>query len=182
MRDLFFVVLIAGLIAGCSSVSVQQDFDTSVDFLNLKSFAWLHAEQPQVGDPRVDNDLNDKRIRTAVNSALLAKGLQGVDRTQADFMVVYYIDYKRKLSTGSVSVGVGRGGYGRYGSAGLSSGVSEYEQGLLTIDILDPGNEKMIWRGVGTRTISESSNPEKTVEIFNEMVDKILEKFPPEQK
>lgn len=182
MRSLFFVVLIAGLIAGCSSVSVQQDFDTSVDFSSLKSFAWLHTEQPQIGDPRIDNDLNDKRIRSAVNSALLTKGVQEADRAQADFMVVYYIDYKRKLSSGSVSVGVGRGSYGRYGSAGLSSGVSEYEQGLLTIDILDPNNEKMIWRGVGTRTISESSSPQKTVEIFNEVVDKILEKFPPKQK
>ncbi len=181
MKKRLLLVVSAGLLAGCSSVSVHRDFDGSTDFASLKTFAWQHADQPQTGDPRIDNDLNDERIRNAVNTTLVAKGFRLVDRAEADFWVAYFIDHQRKLSSGSVSVGVGRGSRGRHGGVGYSSGVSEYDQAILTLDILDPTDGKMVWRGVGTRSSYKGSNPAKSIRIINETVEKILKKFPPEK-
>lgn len=182
MKKLLVLVLFSGIISGCSSVSVKRDFDTATDFSPLKTFAWQHAEQPETGDPRVDNDLNDERIRNAISTTLSAKGFRAEERADADFLVAYFVDHQRKLSSSSVSVGMGRGSHGRYGGVGYNTGVSEYDQAILTIDIIDPSDEKTIWRGVGTRTAYTGSNPKKYVKRTNESVEKILKKFPPRKK
>lgn len=179
MKKIVWLCVAAGLLAGCSSVSVFRDYNTKTDFSGMKTFAWLHAEQPSTGNPRIDNDLHDERVRNAVNQSLSAKGFQSVDRAEADFLVAYFLEYDRKLSTGSVSVGMGRGEYGRYGGVGYNTGINEYDQSNLTIDIIDPANEKMIWRGVGTRTAYDGSSPEKMTKIVDESVSRILKKFPP---
>jgi len=83
-----------------------------------------------------------------------------------------------------MSVGVGRSSYGRAGSVGWSSGgtISDYEEAQLMIDILNPENEEMIWRGRGHRRASGSSSPEKIAATVNDAVTRILKKFPPKQK
>ncbi len=179
MKKWLLLVVSAGLLTGCSSVSVSRDYDTTADFSGLKTFAWQHAEQPETGDPRIDNDLHDERIRAAVDETLSAKGFQRADLADADFMVAYFIEYKRKLSSGSVSVGMGRSSYGRHGGVGYGTGVSEYDQAILTIDMLNPADEKMIWRGVGSRSAYDGSSPAKATKTVNESVSKILKKFPP---
>ncbi len=182
MKKTVLLAVFAGFLFGCSSVSVNRDYDTTVDFAGLKTFVWQHEGQPQTGDPKIDNDLNDERIRNAVDATLVPKGFQSVARADADFLVAYFVDYKRKLSSGSVSVGMGRGSYGRHGGVGYSTGVSEYDQASLAIDILDPKDGKMIWRGVGFRAAYDGSNPQKSTKIVNESVAKILKKFPPQKK
>ena len=179
MKKLLLLVVSAGFLAGCSSISVSRDYDTSADFSGLKTFAWQHAEQPETGDPQIDNDLNDERIRRAIAENLAIKGFRPVDREEADVLVAYFVDHKRKLSSGSVSVGMGRSSYGRHGGVGYSTGVSEYDQAILTIDMLNPSDEKMIWRGVGSRSAYDGSSPAKATKIVNESVSKILKKFPP---
>ncbi|MEN8256091.1 MAG: DUF4136 domain-containing protein [Verrucomicrobiota bacterium] len=179
MKKVLLLSVFAGFLAGCSSLSVSRDYDTDADFSGLKTFAWKHAEQPETGDPRIDNDLNDERIRKAVNETLSAKGFQRTDLADADFLVAYFVEYKRKLNSGSLSLGFGGGSYGRFGGVGYNTGVSEYDQVGLTIDMIDPVNEKTIWRGVGSRAAYDGSSPEKTTKIVNESVSKILKKFPP---
>lgn len=182
MKRLLLLALSTGILSGCSSVSVKRDFDTSTDFTPLKTFAWQHAKQPETGDPQLDNDLNDERIRKAITANLSAKGFQAAERGKADFLVAYFVDHQRKLSSSSMSVGVGRSSYGRHGSVGYNTGVSEYDQSILTIDIIDPADEKTIWRGVGTRAAYSGSNPQKYAKRTNESVEKILKKFPPKRK
>ena len=182
MKKVLFLAVSIGFLAGCSSVSVHRDYDPSVDFSRLKTFSWQHAEQPETGDPRIDNDLNDERIRTAIKATLATKGFQPVEQAEADFLVAYFVEHQRKLSSGSVSMGVGRSSYGRHGGVGYSTGASEYDQAILTLDVINPAGEKMIWRGVGTRATYEGSNPQKSTQIVNEAVAKILKKFPPKKK
>ncbi len=182
MKKGLLLAVFAGLFAGCSSISVSRDYDTAVDFSGLKTFAWQYAEQPETGDPRIDNDLMDVRIRKAVSDTLSSKGLQLGGRVDADFLVAYFVEYKRKLSSGSVSVGMGRSSYGRYGGVGYNTGVSEYDQAVLTIDMIAPTDEKMMWRGVGSRSAYDGSSPEKMTKIVNSSVEKILRKFPPKKR
>lgn len=182
MKKLLFLAFSVGLLSGCSSVSVSRDFDTATEFTLLKTYAWQDAEQPETGDPRIDNDLNDERIRNAVNTTLATKEFQLSERGDADFLVVYYIDFKRKLNSSSISFGMGTGGHGRYGGMGYNTGFSEYDEGNLTIDIMDASDGKMIWRGVGTRAVYTGSNPQKATSVINGSVVKILKKFPPKQK
>jgi len=179
MKKLLLLAASAGLLAGCSSISVSRDYDTAADFSNLKTFAWQYAEQPQTGNPRIDNDLHDERIRKAVDETLVAKGFIQTDHADADFLVAYFVEYKRKLNSGSVSFGLGGGSYGRFGGVGYNAGVSACDQANMTIDMIDPTSEKTIWRGVGSRSAYDGSSPGKTTKIVDESVAKILKRFPP---
>ncbi|MEA2069507.1 MAG: DUF4136 domain-containing protein [Verrucomicrobiota bacterium] len=182
MTRLFFLGAAAlSLLTGCSSVSVSRDYDVSTDFSKLKTFAWQHEEQPQTGNPRIDNDLIDERVRAAVNAELMAKGFRQGDKAEADFHVAYFVEYKQRISGSSVSFGIGGGSYGRHGGVGYNTGVSDYEEGHLTIDIVDPADGRNFWRGVGRRTSYDSNNPKKITKVVNSAVAGILKKFPPKE-
>jgi hypothetical protein len=183
MNKLILPAVIAACLAGCSSVSVKRDFDAAVDFAGYKTYAWQHAEQPQTGNPRIDNDLIDTRIRSAVDDNLRQKGYRRVEPAAADMLVAYFIGFQRRISSsgGSMSVGMSRSSAGRAGSVGLSSGtqVSDFEEAHLTIDFIDPASDRTIWRGTGTRRTSGSTNPERITDRVNDAVQRILRKFPP---
>jgi hypothetical protein len=167
------------LLAGCSSISVSRDYDASADFSSLETYAWQHAAQPETGNPRIDNDLMDARVRRAVDAQMAEKGFELVPAAEADFLVAYFFDYKRRISGNSVSFGMGAGTYRRYGGAGYNTSITDYDEGHLTIDIIHPASGNNIWRGIGRRTTYEGSNPEKVTRIVNAAVAKILAGFPP---
>lgn len=185
-RYSFICLSMVGALAGCSSVSVDRDYDAAFDFSSLKTYAWQHEEQPETGVPKIDNDLNDNRIRKAIEADLNGKGIQQVEKSEADFLMAYFMDFQQRIdgSGSTVSFGVGQSSAGRAGSVGWNSGstISDYEEAQLMIDILDPESEETIWRGRGRRRSSGSSKPEKITERVNDAVTRILKKFPPKQK
>ena len=181
MKHVLCLAASALLLAGCSSVSVTRDYDASADFSNLKTFAWQHAMQPETGNPRIDNDLMDERVRRAVNAELAEKGFRPVPKDEADFLIAYFVEYKQRIGGSSVSMSAGRSSYGRYGGVGYNTTVSDYTEGHLTIDIIDPASDRNIWRGVGRRTTYEGSSPKKMTKIVNTSDSRILAKFPPKK-
>lgn len=179
MKHVLFLLPTVVLVAGCSSVSVTRDYDASTDFTPLKTYAWQYETQPRAGNPRVDNDLIDERVRKAVDAQLEEKGFARAEKDAADVLVAYYVEYKQRIGGSSVGFGLGGGSYGRYGGVGYNTTISDYDEGQLTIDIIDPSTGKNIWRGVGRRTTYEGSDPEKTTKVINNAVTRILAKFPP---
>ena len=179
MKRRLFLLASASLLTGCSSISVSQDYDVEFDFASLNTFAWKYAEQPETGNPRIDNDLMDRRVRSAVNAALARKGFRLVEAAEADFLVAYFIDYKQRIQGSSWNAGAGTGSYNRYGGVAYDTGIEDYEEGQLTIDLINPATDKNVWRGVGRRRSYETSNPEKVTKMVNSAVSKILKKFPP---
>ncbi|MCP3954407.1 MAG: DUF4136 domain-containing protein, partial [Desulfobacterales bacterium] len=71
-----------------------------------------------------------------------------------------------------------RGGFGGI-TIGTGSTVTYYDEGLLIIDLTDTQGT-LLWRGKGTRFLPEHTDPEKTEKVYSELVEKILEQFPPE--
>ncbi|WP_372798933.1 DUF4136 domain-containing protein [Pontiella sp.] len=185
-RTLFLSLAGAGLLlSGCSSVLVERDYDAAFNFQTLETYAWKHAVQPETGVPRIDNDLNDRRIRQAVDDTLRAKGFTLAENpAAADFHVEYFMEFRQRIesSGGSVSLGIGSYSGGRAGSLGWSTGanVSDYEEAQLTIDILEPNADRTIWRGRGLRRASSSADPAKLTSRTQEVVSRILKKFPPQ--
>ncbi len=167
------------LISGCSSVSVQRDYDTSIDFSMLKTYAWKYATQPKTGNPQIDNDLQDKRIRTAINAILEVKGFAPAEPDRADVLVAYYMESKRRISGDTWVFGFGTGLYDGFGGIGYNTSISDYDEGYLTIDVIGGTSGKTIWRGVGRRATYEDPDPEKGAEIIHSAVAKILADFPP---
>jgi hypothetical protein len=177
------LLLVVMLVVGCSSVKVSQDFDPSKNIAAMKTFAWKAKTQPPTGDIRVDNPLLDARIRDAVERSLTDRGYQKQTETTPDFYIVYKYVIQRKLDSDGpqTGIGFGIGSFGSAGGIGISTGtsVSEHDEGLLVIDFLGPDNGELLWRGNGTRRVYQHSDPARTTQRINEMVDKIMTQITP---
>ena len=182
MNRVINLLVIVVLLQACSDVKVSQDYVQGYDFSTLKTFAWKPNENNAYGVK--DNELVDARVKNAIENQLKAKSYQQVDSLNADFLVSYNVTIEQKITssgtTGTISIG--RSSYGRYGGIGMSTGsqVRAYDQGTLLIDFTEPVEDKLIWRGVSTRSVDEHSSPDKSTVIINETVEKMLKQFPPQ--
>ena len=175
------IVVVALLLAACSSVYVSTDYDPGTDFAGLKAYAWLPRKAAASGDPRLDSTLLHERIRNAVEAQLAERGYKKVASGRADFLVAYHTAVQRKIDVDTIYRGYGYGpdtwGWG----AGHDTVVYEYDQGTLLLDVLDPKAHRLLWRGSAKAVVSEESTPEKRTKLINEAVAKLLEQFPPEE-
>jgi hypothetical protein len=186
MLRFFLATLAVVLLAGCSGITVSQDYAPATSFDALNTFAWASPMQPTTGDPRIDNPLRDARTREAVARQLLAKGYIESSDGQPTFTVRYQYVLRRKLESdgGGGRIGFGVGTYGRGGGIAVGTGnsVREYEEASLVIDLLDPATGELLWRGTGNQRYREYKDPEKTSRDINLLVEKILEQFPPDSQ
>jgi hypothetical protein len=55
--------------------------------------------------------------------------------------------------------------------------------GTLVVDIYDPTQKQLIWRGItAAKTLNPSSNPDKSYKNLEHAVSKLLKDFPPKIK
>jgi len=179
---IFWIAFALLVLQACSGIQVSQDYEQGYDFSNLKTYAWKPNENKEYGI--VDNDLMDRRIRTAIENALSARQYRQLDSGMPDFYISYHMSVEQIISSSNVSGGFSVGGSssGRYGRIGIGTGgrVQTYDQGTLLIDITDGSSNILIWRGTSTQSVSEHSDPEKITQSVNETVEKTLLQFPPQ--
>ena len=170
---IFIFVIIA--FYSCATPQVSLDYDSSVDFSRYKTFAWVKESQEKSGDTWIDNPLTDERVRAAVEKNLLSKGYKKVSGDSADFYVVYHLSMGRMFDTQPVRGHISIGGIGL-----TSRGGTKKEEGLLLIKVNDAKTGETAWRGLTPCRLEEQLTPEKTTEIINKSVEKILAQFPPQ--
>jgi len=185
--------LLTVFMAGCASVSVNTDYDSSANFSDLKTYKWSAEGPAKTGDSRIDgNTLLDGRLRSAIDSALSVKGYQKVSSGRPDFWVNYHVSAKDKTDVESFGPNYYGGSYygggyrgGRYSGAYPMHGggvtTFHYTEGTLLIDIIDPSTKHLIWRGTGTKIVNPDANSEQKVQNANSAAQQILASFPPIQ-
>jgi len=175
-------------IGGCSAIRVSQDFDVTTDFTRYQTFAWAPGPPPRSNDILMDSQLMDRRVRRAVEENLSTKGLSQTPGEQADFYVTYHIVVRPRFEAESFSTGFGGYGYRNpywgypypfWGGIDYSTYIRQYDEGTLIIDFTDARSNQLFWRGIGSRRITQHSNPEKTTAAVNQTVAEILAQYPP---
>ncbi len=160
--------LAAVTFASCSSLSTDFDYDTSFDFAGLHTYAWIDKQ---------DNSLDMKRVREAVDATLRARGFQPTE-SRPDFQVAAHVSTKDRLRVVDWGYTYHPRGYW-YG--GRDVDVYQYEEGTLILDVIDPGQSELIWRGTASKTIDRGWTPLERDEEAREAVRALLEKFPPKR-
>ncbi len=163
--------LLCGMLAACSSLSVQWDYDPHVDFPAYRTFDWMPREQEPSGDePGLPSPFTGRRIKRAALEALIDKGFErSID--DPDFLVAYYVTYQT-----TETVDVYDRGYYRPPYAGH---VRSRTEGTIVLDFVDARTRELIWRGWGTRRVRSSASPDKRQEEIDLIVGAIVSKFPP---
>jgi hypothetical protein len=158
---------------GCGHLVVDSDYDPAFDFSKLKTYEWAPPA------PGLD-ELVEKRVRTAVNSELQAKGY--VLSADAPDFVISMLVTTATTTAGSVGVGASVGIPVGRGTISVGGGKSEprvKEEGTLVLDFLDTPSRSAIWKGTASAAIKGSSSPEEQQKRITQVVAELLAKFPP---
>lgn len=184
------MVLVLMLLAACGGIPVSTDYEPERDYSNLKTYAWKEPMRKIIIDPLLDNDLMNDRIHREVDARLAALGYSKAAADEgADFFITFNISSAEKISVDSYYGYYGYHscwncygyrGYGGYGG-GRDVRVRQYTLGALMLDVVDPASERLIWRGVGEKRIPKFKTPQERDLYIAEIVQAILDHFPPEK-
>lgn len=179
MRRSSILLLIGFLfLTGCSSVSVNYDYDHEADFRSFTSYDWMEAPRVAVGDARSAQQMNtllDQRIRRAVDEQMELKGLKQ-DTSSPDLIVVYHTGLEDKVNV--TDWGYTYGSY-YWGWGGRAIDVYQYQEGTLIVDLINAETQMLVWRGWATKTLEENPSPEKTEYNINNIIQRIFSEYPP---
>ena len=123
------------------------DYDKTANFGAYKTYALVDGKK--VGDPLID-----KRIETAIEAELAAKGL--TPAAHLNVLVTYHVAFDKKQDITAYSTGMGGMGMGyRWGGGWGTTDVrvNEILVGTLVIDVADATKKEMVWRGMGVREV-----------------------------
>jgi hypothetical protein len=176
------ILSLLGIALICATASfaqqVKTDYDRSTDFDHYKTYSW---ERVQTQDP-----LWVDRIKTAVNSALAAKGWTLVESGgNVSIMAMEMTQSHQTLDTYYDGLGGGWGWGRRVGGVGSGFGestttVDTYRVGTLVVDLFDSSNKNLIWRGSLRDVLSDKSS--KNIKNLDKGVVKLFDHFPPSAK
>jgi hypothetical protein len=170
------------LVAGCSSISVNYDYDPAADFTVYKTYAWIQQPTNVSGNAaqaQGQSALVGKRIMNSVDAALSVKGLSMADDPQ--LLVVYHTGVQDKMEV--TDYGYGYGPYGGWYGGGGGVDVYEYKEGTLIVDMVDAASKQLVWRGTAQGVLADSPpSPEEMQRRIDNVVGKLLQNFPPPKK
>jgi hypothetical protein len=175
-----FRVTVAGAlvlfaITAAFGMSVKSDYQKTYDFSRLHTFAF--KTERSGNDPLNTNTIEAGRIQSALAAQLEANGFTQSSQ-DPDFIVAFYATTQEKTSvqsTGGFGPGLGRFGYGRgfgwgYGIPGAGRWrwgygpdiwTTNYTQGCVMADIIDPKTNELVWRGAVTDTVKGIGQSDK---------------------
>ncbi len=170
----FIPLLLLFLLASCSSVRVNSDYDKNVSFDGYKTYAYHKS-----GIDKVEiSDLDKKRILRSIDEVMTAKGMTKSENP--DLMINFFTKEREQVDVNQFNAGWGYGwgwGWNPWMWGGGNTSVYRYTEGTLTIDFIDNKKKELVWQGMGEGVLTK--NAEKKDENIKEFVTKILEQYPP---
>lgn len=187
LARLVVTILLVFLIS-CSTETIKSEYDKSYNFSELLSYKWRDDPKNTNSDVRLNNDLLKNRILNAVDKELAGKGYKKQQKSgSTDFIVSYYISLDKKIEAAQLNKDYGYGfnssSYtGAFGGGNVRSMAYtfEYLEGTLVLDIVNPENLHILWRGSFQTEIKKLKTAEAKDKRIKSAVKKILIAFPPE--
>lgn len=179
------VIAVAALaLAACAGSRVATDYDRSVQFGALQTFAWLDPVVDDVDDPVLDSQLLTRKVQRSVSDALIQRGYSRTEHAaDADFLVTYHAASRERLrDRGGFSIGLGIGRPWRHGYSSMYVGdsyfprIEGYQEGTLIIDVLDAKTRDLLWRGWVRNTVDARNYTDEAIAMA---VNEIIAEFPP---
>ena len=161
------------LFAGkASAQQVKTDYDRNANFAQYKTYSWEHV--------KTQDPLDVGRIKSAVNTALVAKGWTQVD--SGGDVCINAVEITREQQTLNTFYNGFGGGWGwrRFGGGGFGDATTTtetYRVGTVVVDLFDSKTKQLIWRGSESDTLSNKS--EKNIKNLDKGVEKMFKNFPP---
>jgi len=176
------IVAMLGLAAIASAQDVSYNFDQDADFSKFKTYKWV-----SIGEGVKLDDITAKQLVTALDTQLAMKGLTKTESDGANLYIGYQLALNQEKQITSYNTGAGWGYGPRWGGYGYGGGItsattSTLTVGSLALDMYDPGQKRLVWRGTATKTIDGGAKPDKRQKNINKAAEKLLKNYPPKKK
>ena len=186
MKKLCFLsVMLLLLVAGSAMAQdVRYNFEQGTNFAAYKTYKWVELKDAQKVDPLVAG-----QIKSAVEVELAKKGLTKTDGEKADLFIGYQTAVNQEKQYTSMTSGMGgygpgwRGGW--YGGGGMTTttgSTSTILIGQLAVDMYDAASQKIVWRGVASKTIDQKAKPDKQQKNLAKAMTLLFTNYPPPVK
>ena len=170
-------LILLALLAGCSSgPTIVTNSDPSADFMNIRTFNFAEPLATDNGNVR---SLLSSHLMSATTTELAKLGWRQ-DANNPDVLVDFLLETQQQISSrnASASMSMHRGGrYGMWGGTMSTPTIETTTQGALSVDIIDPARNQVIWEGTATNRVTDSirRNQEESV---NRFIAEIFAQFP----
>lgn len=168
------VLLLFLVLASCSAVRVNADFDKNVNFAPYKTYAFY-----KTGIDKAEiSDLDKKRILRSIDEEMTAKGFTKSETP--DLLINIFTKEREQVNVNQFNAGWGYGwgfGWNPWMWGGGYNNISTSSEGTLTIDLIDAKKKEMIWQGEGVGYLTQ--NTHRKDENIKGFVTKILSQYPP---
>ena len=162
-RVLLVLTVFALMTACASTTNIYSDYDRSVDFSQYKTYGYyspMGIENPNY------SSLLGQMFRDAIDVQMKQRGYVKSSNPDVLFNVSARLEDKTRVTTTSDPMMYGGGYYGYRGGMydpwggygyGTRTHVSQYTQGTVNIDMVDPELKRMLWEGVAIGRVQEKN-------------------------
>jgi hypothetical protein len=169
-----------GLTLACATFTTDFDYDPEADFGALRTWSFGPWPERNPGtDVRLQSSLLHERIQSALVTGFAARGYPMSEN--ADFWVVYHVGIEDRVDV-TMAYRTFGGHHGHWAHGGVTVAepiVTTWEAGTLVIDVLQPGDGRLLWRGVAEARLPRRSTREEREARVREVVAGLLAGFPP---
>src|SRR5256712_5626719 len=168
IRQLLMTATLLAVGACAGGISVRTALSPDASLHGLRTFRVLPTPQPKLAgavsstnDPMLVNSISNRALRSDLAQEFAGLGYVATD-SNPDFCIAYYASTNQKLDVTSWDYGYGwrprwwsgwgrRYGRGWGGDWGMQSGpvVTQYTEGTVIVDVIDPKTKDLLWRGQG---------------------------------
>ena len=177
MRGLGLLTL-AAILSGCASApNIVTNSDPSADFMSLRTFDFMQPLSTDIGDIQT---LLSTQLIAATTDELEMRGWRR-EQNSPDVVINFLLEtqeqIRSRITSASASTMHRSGRYGGWGATMSTPTIEQTTQGALSLDMIDPARNLMIWEGTATNRVTDSirENQEESVRTF---VKAILADFP----
>ena len=160
------ILLAVFALAICAAATeTKSDYDHSYNLRTLQSFKFADQSQRAANDALRGNDLDERRISSAIQENLAALGIKE-NTADPSFIVAFYAGAQKQTQ-------ISTSGYGplRWGAGNVW--VNQSLEGTAIVDFIDAKTNQVVWRGFVSRTV----DPNKSDENIRKDIKKLIERF-----
>jgi hypothetical protein len=167
------VLLVVGTVAA-AKMKAYVSYDKTVDFSAIETFEYFPTLDTSVVEaaPPVH-----EMIKLLVIRQLQDGGMKRVEG-EPDVYVTYHTDQNQalRINTTMYRYHTGVGWWvNPYWGGGMD--VSSYARGTLVVDIWNPENEELIWRGVAVGVVPDNPSPDKAQKTIEKALNLMGKEF-----
>ena len=171
-RDFVTALALSALaLAGCATMNVSSYVERGVDLRQYQTYNWGPPHTSSTGDPRLDNNrFFDERVRAQVEKELAVRGFEKTTSGMPDLLVHYHASVTQAIDLRKLD---------RQYCEQEDCWPNVYDAGTLSVDLIDPRTDKVVWRGWAAGSIDRVVDDQEWLEAhIDQTIARILARLP----